>query len=1181
MPRFAICCSGSVFIMKHLYQTVLAFTLMFVAVVTGNAATLLDDTFADGTRNNQNLPTDSAWFFSTAADVTTSTGSMSIAMPSGSLMGITYFASNSSSPVQLGIGDMLTASITFTLNNVAPLNTSQNFRLGLFDFADSTLSPKWVTADGFGTGTQGAGVQGYALFQNMGVAFNSASPMNLLKRTTPTDASLLGTSGDYTSQASGPGSTNNFSGFTSGGQYLLQFSVQRADAVSLMLTVTWQNIASGASLSTSVTDSAASTFNFDGIALRPSGAGSTATNIVFNEVRVDLILAASPPAINTQPQDQSIFVGQNATFTAIASGTGPLSYQWYYNNDTLLTNATGSSLTITNAQVTDTGGYSVIVTNAYGSVPSGTANLTVTVPTAPSIISQPQSLTVLPGQTAIFTVTAGGSAPLSYQWYYNTDTVLTNVTSSTLTLSNVQPSDAGSYSVVVSNFVSTATSSNAVLSVNTNPVVPSFTSQPASQIVLTGGTAIFNAIAAGTATITYQWDKNGSPISGATASTLTLTNLQATDAGSYTLTASNNVGGAVSSAAILTVTPSVPVVNSEYNLTGFATVGAGCTGGGMLPSTDPNYAQVYTATDLANALNSKTVKIIEIMTNLNLGYNEIEASAKATSEPFRAAPAAPLLHPVLLQTGVSYVDIQKKNGLTIFSANGWAIRHAKFNIKSDSNIIIRNIKFDQLFEWDESTKGQYDRNDWDFITLGDGGAVSNIWVDHCTFTKSYDGNLDTKAGCANITISWCSYIGDDGATNTNSWVWQQINYLEQSPSSYPMYNFLRTHGYSTTNIVTIMQAHDKAQLAGQNDLDPNNASISMTFHHLWLGVWDRCVPRLRGGNVHDYNIYVDDTLVLAAERLRNAIAATMSTADQNTLNNTYSFEPPVNGAISTESGAILVEKSVYIDCLWPLRNNQTDPSNPAYTGKIQALDSIYQFDSTTVRGNSTDPGNPMGPLQAPVIAFSWNLPGNQLPYTYTPDDPAQLQAIVTSPTAGAGAGVLTWDKTNWLMTTYAPTSPFIVAQPQNVTVASGQSASFTVFAGGSASLSYQWYFNTNTPVANATNATLTLASVQSTNVGVYSVVVTNLAGSAASTNVLLNLSVTTPAMPQVSGSAYNNGTFSLTVNGDSGHDYIIQASTNLTVWTSIFTNPMPTLPFTWNDSGASNFSQRFYRIQIP
>jgi pectate lyase len=1166
--------------MKNLYQTVLACALMLAAVSPACATVLLDDTFADGTRNNQNLPTDSAWFFSTAADVTTTTGSMSIAMPSGSLMGITYFGTNSSSPVQLGIGDMLTASITFTLNNVAPLNTSQNFRLGLFDFADSTLSPKWVTADGFGTGTQGAGVQGYALFQNMGVTFNSASPMNLLKRTTPTDASLLGTSGDYASQASGPGSTNNFNGFTSGGQYLLQFSVQRADAVSLVLTVTWQNIASGASLSTSVTDSAASTFNFDGIGFRPSGNGSTATNIVFNEVRVDLISSASPPAFNTQPQDQSIFVGQNATFTVVASGSAPLSYQWYYNNDTLITNATGSSLTITNAQVTDTGGYSVIVTNANGSVSSGTANLTVTVPAAPSVISQPQDLTVLPGQNAVFTVTADGSAPLGYQWYDNNN-LLTNATSSTLTLSNVQPSDAGSYFVVVSNFVSTTTSSNAVLTVNTNPVAPTFTSQPASQVVLTGGTAIFNAVAAGTAPVTYQWDLNGAPISGATSATLTLTSVQSTNAGSYTLTASNSIGGAVSSAAVLTVTPSIPVVNSEYNLTGFAQA---TTGGGVLPSTDPNYAQVYTATDLANALNSKTVKIIEIMTNLNLGYNEIEASAKSNSEPFRTAPAAPLTHPVLLQTGVSYIDIQKKNGLTIFSANGWAIRHCKFNIKSDSNIIVRNLKFDQLFEWDESTKGQYDRNDWDFITLGDGGAVSNIWVDHCTFTKSYDGNLDTKAGCANITISWCNYIGDDGATNTNSWVWQQINYLEQSPASYPMYNFLRTHGFSTTNIVTIMQAHDKAQLAGQNDLDPNNATISMTCHHLLMGVWDRAVPRLRGGTVHDYNLCLDDTRVLAAERLRNSIAATMSTADQNTLNNTYSFEPPVNGTISTESAAILVEKSVYIDCLWPLRNNQTDPSNPAYTGKIEALDCIYQFDSTTLRGNSTDPGSPMGPFQAPIIPFAFNTnsttPTGQLPYSYTPDDPAQLQAIVTNPTSGAGSGVLTWAKTNWLMTSYAPTAPFIVAQPQNVTVATGQSASFTVFAGGSATLNYQWYFNTNTAVANATNATLTLASVQSTNVGVYSVVVTNSTASVASTNVSLNLTVTTPAMPQVSGSVYTNGTFSLTVNGDAGYNYIIQTSTNLTIWTSIFTNPMPTLPFTWSDTGASNYSQQFYRIQV-
>ena len=150
---------------------------------------------------------------------------------------------------------------------------------------------------------------------------------------------------------------------------------------------------------------------------------------------------------------------------------------------------------------------------------------------------------------------------------------------------------------------------------------------------------------------------------------------------------------------------------------------------------------------------------------------------------------------------------------------------------------------------------------------------------------------------------------------------------------------------------------------------------TLTFHHQWfINPWDR-LPRLRAGNVHNYNIYVDDTLALAARRLRDAREAAMSTTSSNTLNNTYNFKPFLNGSISTEGGAMLVEKSVYIDCLTPLRNNQTDPSDPTYTGKILALDTIYQMDSTIIRGDSTDPGNPLGPFQAPIIPFSWNLPG--------------------------------------------------------------------------------------------------------------------------------------------------------------------------------------------------------------
>jgi hypothetical protein len=221
------------------------------------------------------------------------------------------------------------------------------------------------------------------------------------------------------------------------------------------------------------------------------------------------------------------------------------------------------------------------------------------------------------------------------------------------------------------------------------------------------------------------------------------------------------------------------------------------------------------------------------------------------------------------------------------------------------------------------------------------------------------------------------------------------------------------------DIVTICQGHDKTHLIGANSLKEENAQHSVTFHHDWfMNVWDR-LPRLRAGNVHNYNIYVDDVDGLAAKRLRDARAAAMSSTDRSKLNSTYNFNPFLNGSISTEGGAILVEKSFYRDCLTPLRNNQTDPSNPVYTGKILALDTIYQMDETVIRGDSTDPGNPLGPFQAPVIPFSWNLPGNELPYSYTMDDPDELPEILA---AGAGAGTLNWDRTNWLMTSYPPVS---------------------------------------------------------------------------------------------------------------------------------------------------------------
>jgi pectate lyase len=625
---------------------------------------------------------------------------------------------------------------------------------------------------------------------------------------------------------------------------------------------------------------------------------------------------------------------------------------------------------------------------------------------APTITTQPVSQTVPAGANVSFSVAAEGTAPLAYQWQKN-GLAIGGATAATLNLTNVQGADAGSYRVTVSNAAGLATSTAAALNVETQPVAPAITSQPASQIVVTGGSAGFGVIASGSAPLSYQWHKDGSPLAGANASTLSLSNVQAGDAGGYSVVVSNVAGTATSNTATLNVTDQLP--GQIYNLQGFAQA---ATGGGLLPDSDPNYRKVYTADDLVAALGNRNTKVIEIMNDLNLGYNEVPASARTGA---LRSSSLPLTHPVLVASGVSIIDIQDKNGLTIFSANGATIRHANFNVKRASNLLIRNLKFDELWEWDESSKGKYDKQGWDFITVD--MTSDNVWIDHCTFTKAYDGVVDVKGGTKNVTISWSSFLADDGGAG--SFVRRQIEALEANRSAYVMYNFLRSNGFSVEDIIAVSRSQKKGHLIGANEFDTENADHRVTLHHNhYLNMQDR-LPRLRGGNAHAYNLYVNNAEALAAKDLRNARVAAMSSTNAARLTGssaTYSFDVTLNGAISTEGGAVLLEKSQLVDVLSPLRNNQVSASQPQYTGKILALDTLYQRRGVVFRGDSTTPGSPLAPVPAPEVAFSWNGFA-ALPYSYTTHDPSQLPSLLTG-TEGAGAGALFWPKENWLKTAY-------------------------------------------------------------------------------------------------------------------------------------------------------------------
>ena len=255
-----------------------------------------------------------------------------------------------------------------------------------------------------------------------------------------------------------------------------------------------------------------------------------------------------PPSISAQPQNSTVTQGQSATFTVTAGGTAPLTFQWR-KGGTAVAGGSGSALTITSAQPGDAGSYDVVVSNSAGSATSSAATLTVNVP--PAITAQPENQTVLAPAAATFSVTATGTAPLSYQWKRN-GADIAGATSASYTTPATSSADHGAiFSVTVSNAAGNLASANATLTVN---VAAAITAQPQASAVVAPAPATFTVTASGTAPLTYQWRKNGNPIGGAGNASYTTPATSGADNGAvFSVVVSNAFGSQTSANAALTV----------------------------------------------------------------------------------------------------------------------------------------------------------------------------------------------------------------------------------------------------------------------------------------------------------------------------------------------------------------------------------------------------------------------------------------------------------------------------------------------------------------------------------------------------------------------------------------------------------------------------------------------------
>lgn len=266
---------------------------------------------------------------------------------------------------------------------------------------------------------------------------------------------------------------------------------------------------------------------------------------------------ATPPTIAVQPANQTVVSGQSATFSVTADGSSPLAYQWQRGN-TAIAGATAATYSTPATTTSDNGAsFKVVITNAAGSATSNAATLTVSAkPTAPSITTQPANQAVTVGQTATFGVVATGTAPLSYQWQKG-GAPISGATSASYTTAATAASDNGAkFRVVVSNSAGSVTSNSATLTVNAQATAPSITTQPANKTVTLGQTATFTVVATGTAPLSYQWQKGGTPITGATAASYTTPASTSADNGAqFRVVVSNSAGSATSNTATLTVNP--------------------------------------------------------------------------------------------------------------------------------------------------------------------------------------------------------------------------------------------------------------------------------------------------------------------------------------------------------------------------------------------------------------------------------------------------------------------------------------------------------------------------------------------------------------------------------------------------------------------------------------------------
>ena len=906
-----------------------------------------------------------------------------------------------------------------------------------------------------------------------------------------------------------------------------------------------------------------------------SGNASYSTNQI-------IVQDQTPPVIVLQPQSQTATVGASAGFSVAAVACTPLTFQWYFEN-TALAAQTNSTLGLSNLNTSAAGNYFAVVSASGGSTTSAVATLTVALP--PSFSTQPTNPVVVAGENAVLSATVSGALPLVYQWRQNGTNLasgsnVTGATSNVLSLTAITLTNAGNYTLAVTNVYGAATSSVATLTVLLPPTI---TIAASAQTVQCGSNAVFSVTATGTPPLNYQWSLDGAPIAGATNTSLSLTNVHL-PSHTVAVVVTNAYGSATSAVALIVQDTLPPVItlngsNPYYVELGSTFVDPGATAYDLCMGVVP---VTITGTVNTNAVSTNTVTYTATDGNGNTNTATRIVLVRDTTPPtilwsftnLVLAAGTNCTASMPNVTGTNYIvttDLSGTLTLTQVPTNNVAL-------PLGTNVVVITVA-------DASGNASYSTNQ--IIVQDQTPPVIVLQPQSQTATVGASAGFSVAAvACTPLTFQWY-FENTVLAAQTNSTL--GLSNLNTSAAGNYFAVVTASGGSATSSVATLtvlwpptitvppsaqtvqcasnaafsvtatgappldyQWSLDGAPIAGATDTSLSLTNVHLPSHtaavvvtNLYgsatsavvLTVQDTLPPVLTLNGSNPYYVELGSAFLDPGATAYDLCAGTVPVVATGTVNtnavstNTVTYAATDgNGNTNTATRTVLVRDTTPPTILWSF-TNLVLAAGTNCTGAMPEVTGTNYILATDLSGTLTL-------TQVPTNNAALPLGTNVV--------------VITVADASGNASY----STNQIIV-QDQTPPVIVLQPQSQTATVGASAGFSVAAVACTPLTFQWYFE-NTALAAQTNSTLGLSNLNTSAAGNYFAVVSASGGSA--TSAVATLTVVLPATITIALSAQtvqcgSNAVFSVTATGTPPLNYQwsldgapIPGATNTGLW---------------------------------